>query len=137
MRNYWDKNTLVSIKLIDRSASLATVIKWVQSMIRWPENISVYEAKPFADILKAGGEWHPPLDKLKLPNPLYGTLEIHEQMGICWIDVVVEESDFEKDRKIQQGYWELCKKGAEGDAQAAIEYCKAEMANKVNHGGVA
>jgi len=36
-----------------------------------------------------------------------------------------------------RNYWDLCKNGAEGDAQSAIEYCKAEIAHKVNHGGYA
>ena len=135
MKGYWDKNTLVSIKLTDQSASLATIVKWVQSIVKWPA-LTVYQAKPYADILKSGEVWHPELDTLHLPNPMSGAFELHEQMGICWVDVVIEESDFEKNQKIQQGYWDLCRRGAEGDAQAAIEFCKAEMAHKVNHGAM-
>ena len=132
MKGYWDKSRKVTIQLTDESASLATIIKWVQSIVKYPR-LSVYDAKTFAEILKAGGVWHPELDTLHLPNPLFGHYEFHEQMGICKVDVVIEESDFEKGRKIQQGYWDLCKRGAEGDAEAAIAFCKAEMEGKVSH----
>lgn len=37
----------------------------------------------------------------------------------------------------QNELFELCRKGAEGDAEAAIAYCKAEMTGEVNHGAFA
>ena len=135
MKSYYDKNKTVNIKLTDESASLATIIKWVQEMVKWPK-LSVYDAKPFAEILKSGEVWHPELNTMHLPDIMFGHLEYHEQMGICFVDVIVEESDFEKHQKIQKGFWDLCKRGAEGDAEAAIAFCKAEMENKVSRGAM-
>jgi hypothetical protein len=136
MGDYYSKNQLVSIELVDSSTSLSTILKWVQSIVKYPK-LSVYDAKPFAEILKAGECWHPELNTLDIMVPLYGEFRLCEQMGPCLVKVEVEESDFEKDRKIQAEYWELCRRGAEGDAEAAIAFCKAEMANKVSHGAFA
>jgi hypothetical protein len=136
MGDYYSKNQLVSIELVDSSTSLSTIIKWVQSIVKYPK-LTVYDAKPFAEILKAGGCWNPELNALDIMVPLYGEFRLCEQMGPCLVKVEVEESDFEKDRKIQAEYWELCRRGAEGDAEAAIAFCRAEMANKVSHGAFA
>lgn len=136
MGDYYHKNRLVSIELVDGSESLSTIIKWVQSIVKYPK-LTVYDAKPFAEILKAGGCWHPELSTLDIAVPFYGEFRLCEQMGPCLVKVEVEESDFEKDRKIQAEYWELCRRGAEGDAEAAIAFCKAEMEGKVNHGAFA
>lgn len=136
MLGYWDKPKLVSIKLTDETASLATIVKWVQALVKWP-NLSVYDAKPFADILKSGEVWQPDIGNLNLPNTHQGTLEFHEQMGICKVDIVIGESRFEEQRNVQQGYWDLCERGAAGDAEAAIAFCKAENEGKVSHGGYA
>lgn len=136
MGDYYSKKQLVTIELVDSSASLSTIIKWVQSIVKYPK-LTVYDTKPFAEILKAGGCWHPELNTLDIMVPLHGEFRLCKQMGPCLVKVEVEESDFEKDCKIQAEYWELCRRGAEGDADAAIAFCKAEMTNKVSRGASA
>ena len=36
--------------------------------------------------------------------------------------------------KEQQDYYQLCVRGAAGDAEAAIAYCKLEVEGKISHG---
>lgn len=114
---------MATIKLTDQTASTSAIIKWIQLIVKYP--LTVYEAKPYADLLKAEGVIHPDIDTLNLPNPLHGEHHFHEQRGICSITVEIDESDFEKDLRVQQGYWDLCKRGTEGDAEAAIAFWKA------------
>jgi hypothetical protein len=46
---------------------------------------------------------------------------------IDYWDDVVKKWDFHSD---------LLKRGADGDAQAAIEYCKLELAGEISHGAI-
>lgn len=55
----------------------------------------------------------------------------------CNIFLEPEQTTLQKWLAEQEGYYELLKRGAEGDAAAAIAYCKLDMEGLVIHGPIA
>jgi hypothetical protein len=54
----------------------------------------------------------------------------------CNIEKVVYDNPYAAHFKEQNGYYELRDKGAAGDAEAAIAYCKLELEGLVSHGAM-
>ena len=52
---------------------------------------------------------------------------------VCTITEIAYEDPYLEDRKIQAEYFALRDRGAEGDAEAAIAYCKLEVQGLPNH----
>ena len=55
---------------------------------------------------------------------------------ICTFEEILWENPYVKHMKEQEEYFALCKRGAAGDAEAAIAYCKLEVTGIVKHGGM-
>lgn len=55
---------------------------------------------------------------------------------ICAFEEIVWENPWVKHMKEQEEYFALCKRGAAGDVEAAIAYCKLEVTGIVKHGGM-
>jgi hypothetical protein len=54
----------------------------------------------------------------------------------CTITEIKYVDPYAEDRKIQAEYFALRDRGAEGDAEAAIAYCKLEVQGLPNHGAM-
>jgi len=107
-------------------ANRMSLAKWARSLRCRPIN-SLPLALAFADDLLRGGQFE-----------LYLTAA-EKAAGEAWcnIEKVVYVDPYAADRAEQARYYELRDKGAAGDAEAAIAYCKLELEGKVSHGAMA
>ena len=122
MNDYYDSKDEVIITE-KQGHSIVDLIKFFKMAIRYP--MTVYEAKGFAALLKSDGRivfQRRNVDESYLKN-----------QSICNVEYVKTMSQFEQDQMKQEYFYGLLKRGAEGDAAAAIEYCKAEFEGKVSH----
>lgn len=127
MKSYYDRNDVVCITLLDKSTPAKVILQWLRDIYKLP--LTVYQAIPIINLLKAeNGVWSPDLYDLNRKTNIEG--------DICDINVVLGDSDFEIFYKKQQEYFKLLELGAAGDAEAAIAYCKAELAHLIAHGPI-
>jgi hypothetical protein len=104
-------------------ASRKSIAKWLLTL---PGARSVPVALNTADSLLRGCE-------LKM---LLSTEEVEAAGDICSFEEILWENPWVKHMKEQEEYFALCKRGAAGDVEAAIAYCKLEVAGTVKHGGM-
>lgn len=116
----------VEITLKDKRAGRIEITRWVRSNSKL--NMSLKDALHVADSLLRGETWKTQIDLL-----LDG---FKERNFIFNIQSIAEESE-DTHFQVQEKYWDLCRRGAEGDAVAAIEFCKLEMAGQIRHGAFA
>ena len=113
------------ITIKDHTVEVLALAKWVHSVSGHLLKDSLYIAR----CLLSGETWRPT-----------GYIA-HQENSFCHIARSYSESKHEKSNReyldTQKGYFELMKKGAAGDAAAAMEYCKLELKGKVNHGAYA
>ena len=120
----------VEITLKDKNIAplnLARLLRDIwQSELASPANC-IYVAK----CLINGETWRPTLGSIHIPN-----IDKSEHLNL-----VFPESEIDKDSRLrreqQTEYWELGRRGAAGDAEAAIAFCKLEMEGKISHGAFA
>jgi hypothetical protein len=118
----------IHVKMLDKSIDVMQVASWV----KWTtgEQFTSADRLCIARCLLSGERW----------SPLSSYFDVTKANSYPHWDVTVTNA--ESDRytnyyKEQQGYFALMRKGAEGDAEAAIAYCKLEAEGKVNHGAMA
>lgn len=56
--------------------------------------------------------------------------------ALCTITEIVVENPWKAHFDEQARYHELCTRGAAGDVEAAIAFCKLEVEGKVSHGAI-
>lgn len=116
--------TDVYYTLKDKDIKPAALAKWVKARMpsfQYPDCLIV------AHIMIKGERWNPPIE------------EVHdyEEAGPCLLDARIDISSmnlYERHDYEQGLLYALLQRGAKGDAQAAIDYCKAEIEGKVSHG---
>ncbi len=98
---------------------------WVRS--KMGDQLTLRDCLMVARALKNGEDWEPEFHLLQDP----------EAVGPCEFDITPDPDDSWAIRaKEQSKLWELCERGAAGDAEAAIAWCKAELEGKVSHGAI-
>ena len=109
--------------------SVAQIAKWVLAKTpfglgRIGGSVSLPEAMTIARALVRGERW----------QPEYYMLHEPEADGPCQFEIVdvktEDELRWEKQHAIHAAHAELLKRGAAGDAEAAIAYCKAAQENE-------
>lgn len=109
-------------------ASRKSIAKWLLTLPSFDgsSSRSVPKALDMADHLLGGGEFIRHLSE-----------EEKDAAGdICSFEEILWENPWVKHMKEQEEYFALCKRGAAGDVEAAIAYCKLEVAGTVKHGGM-
>lgn len=107
-------------------ANRVGLAKWLLSLPSFDGSRSVPKALDMADHLLSGGEFIRHL-----------SVEEKDAAGdICTFEEILWENPYVKHMKEQEEYFALCKRGAAGDAEAAIAYCKLEVTGTVKHGGM-
>jgi hypothetical protein len=119
----------VEITLKDKTVTRMELTKWLRQVWR-SDSATPANCLYIADCLIAGETWRPPYNAIGCKA---------EKSEI--VNFVFPESDYDKNdrlnREKQHEFWELCRRGAEGDAEAAIQFCKHEFAGEVSHGAYA
>ena len=112
--------------------------KWVLS-IRWfQHDRSVKRAMMMADDLIRGCEFELYLsDEEKSYGEVYCTITEIKYVDPYAEDRRIQADPYAEDRRIQAEYFALRDRGAAGDAEAAIAYCKLEVQGLPNHGAMA
>jgi hypothetical protein len=109
-------------------ANRMSLAKWLLTLPSFDgsSSRSVPKALDMADHLLGGGELIRHLSE-----------EEKDAAGdICTFEEILWENPYVKYMKEQEEYFTLCKRGAAGDAEAAIAYCKLEVTGIVKHGGM-
>jgi hypothetical protein len=104
--------------------------KWVLTLSQFRNGnpvMSVPRALEMADDLIRGGVFEAFLFKEEK--------ELGE--AFCTITEIPYVDPYAEDRRIQAEYFALRDRGAAGDAEAAIAYCKLEVQGLPNHGAMA
>lgn len=96
---------------------------WLLHVHCSPANKSIPEALAIVDDLINGGS----IELVLSDN------EVALAEDICTFTDVTHEDPFEKQVMTQAEYLELRYRGAEGDTEAAIAYCKLDAQGLVNH----
>lgn len=119
----------IHVKMLDKSIDVMQVASWVK-YVTSVDHFTLPERLCIARCLLKGERWS--------PSPWCFDVTKANSYQHWDVKVTNAESDrYTNYYKEQQGYFALMRKGAEGDAEAAIEYCKLEAAGKVNHGAMA
>ena len=115
----------VAITLKDKHADRIGVAKWILSNTTL--TTSAKDAMYITDCMLRGETWRPNYFSMKRG---FETCEL--------FNVKIEEpvNPYAEHMRIQQGYYDLCRRGAEGDVEAALAYCKLEIEGKVSHGAM-
>lgn len=130
----------LEVTVSNQQVSKADLVHWLRANWYPAKNLSLMELVYVAQAMINGETWRPEFFDIKAPwvhNVCQGRPYQLPDSDVVNIKVIVEEDDQEKARREQSEYWDLCKAGAEGDAAAAIEWCKLEMAHKIRHGAYA
>ena len=127
----------VTITLKDTAVSRVELANWVRHAT--PHLITnAKDALAVAACLIKGEKWEPEFymlaDNLK---QAYGTYikEVNPFCNVTIVDVP-EDNQYTRHFATQKGYYDLMCKGAAGDAEAAIAYCKLELSGDVSHGAM-
>ena len=103
--------------LTDTSASTIDVAKWVRE--RMGDQLLLNECLVVARALQRGERWQPP----------YYSVHKHDEVGPCAVQVSYPEDPGREERRLSEereaALWELQRIGADGNAEAAIAFCKA------------
>jgi hypothetical protein len=121
----------VKYTLTDKDVSTIALAKWI-NMKTWGLAFSLSEALVIARSLKNGGSWEIDSTEVTPPNekdPCLGVIqpEPEDDNAAFWKTIQLEIAHCEN----------LLGRGAAGDIEAAIEYCKLELAGKVPHAAYA
>lgn len=115
----------VEITLKDKTVTPIELTKWLRKVWK-SESSTPVNCMYIANCLIAGETWRPPYR------------DISKADDFEYVNFTVPESEFDKNdrlhREQQKEYWELCRRGSEGDAEAAIAFCKLELDGKIAHG---
>ena len=104
-------------------ASRMSVAKWLLSLGSFASSRSVPKAMNMADNLLGGGEF-----KMHLSS------EEKDAAGdICSFEEILWVNPYVEHFKQQREYFDLRDRGAAGDVESAIAYCKLEVEGKVSH----
>lgn len=122
----------LTIKL-KHSVDRLVLLRWIRNAhTQWRRVIALSKCMELANSLIAGTEWVP-------DERLIGTIYHFRENIPDFIDanfVIPVDPDIEYRQNVARLY-SLLEKGAAGDTEAAIAYCKAELAGEVNHSGYA
>lgn len=105
--------------LADTSASAINIARWVKDRIG--DKLALNECLMIAHALQRGERWQPPY------------YDVHERnaTGPCNLVIIPDEKLQALTLERELALWELQKRGAEGDAEAAISFCKAIAAGEL------
>jgi hypothetical protein len=113
----------VKYTLKDTSISAPDLAKWVKQRV---PSFTAPDCLYVARCLIKGEEWSPPIDKINE----------YLDVGPCSMNIIPDpDNHWEVFFAEEKVYSDLLKDGAAGNAQAAIEYCKAVIEGKVSRGG--
>jgi hypothetical protein len=111
----------------DPLTTAVQIAQWVRDVC--PDQYTSADAMMIARYLLHGETW----------RPEYATFDF-SRVGtdeLCMIEIDTSYDDYDEElrtaREKQASYYELLKRGAEGDTDAAIAYCKLELDGLVNH----
>lgn len=111
-----------TIRLKDEHTAVE-IAEWVRR--KMGHEFSSRDCLMVARALKNGEGWEPPYYSIKHP----------QTPGPCEFVLTPDpENAWEVREHEQDCLWELARKGAEGDAEAAIAFCKAELNGELHHG---
>lgn len=121
----------VKVTARNRTASRLDMAKWILTHAPSDMKLRSSDAMYIVDVILKGETWRPEyccIDRNAYETNPYFNVEF----------IGTEEEDPWAERiALQESYWELCRKGAAGDAEAAMAFCKLEMENKVSHSAYA
>lgn len=120
----------IEITIKDKSVNAITLSKWVKSITLTP--ITTMMSLSIARDLLNDKTW----------KPVQFCIEsMTELKRNTYCDIVISESDHDKKVREHDEFQEKCNEllrlGADGNSESAIEYCKLELAMKVNHSAYA
>lgn len=103
--------------LTDKSVSSIDLAKWVRD--RMGDELMLNECLVIARALQRGETWRPP----------YYAVRDRDVVGPCAMTTTYPDDPHREARRLseerEQAIWGLQRKGATGDAEAAIAFCKA------------
>jgi hypothetical protein len=111
--------------LRDKDIETIELTRWVRKQM---PKYSTYDAIMTARSLKNGERWNPPIDDIK---------EWRDAGPCDYVTTPDPENIWEMRDAKYQAHHDLGKRGAEGDAQAAIEFCKLYLNGELNYLGAA
>ena len=110
---------------ISKNTSRTALAKWLYSL-RVIENKSIPLALSIADDIFAGHDF---------TAFLFGEEKIAGD-AICTLTEIIEVNPYAEHFREQSEYYALRDRGAAGDVEAAIAYCKLEVQGLVSHGAM-
>lgn len=119
----------VKVTARDRTSKRLDMVKWLMANTNWHIRPTASELMYIVDCILKGETWRP--DYALIDRKAY---ELSPYFNVEFVKI---EDPWAERIALQESYWELCRKGAAGDAEAAMAFCKLEMENKVNHGAYA
>lgn len=114
----------VAIAIKDTTVSRKDLVLWLKTVLR---PIPLKELMCMADKLLANAVLSPSIDILN---------KLESLSDVCDIVVTFPPNPYQEYAKLRESQYQLMLKGAAGDAEAAIAYCKMEAAGEVGHGAM-
>lgn len=112
---------------LDPKSTISTIALSAWVRLKMGTGYSATNCLTVARCLKSGQGWEPPYCAMFEP----------EAPGPCEFVVTEPVNEYAEYQNKQQALYDLKVRGASGDAEAAIAYCKADLDGKVNHGPMA